>query len=552
MLTRLFIQNYALINQLDIDLSKGFTTITGETGAGKSILLGALGLVIGNRADLQSLHNATQKCVVEATFDVSHYNINAFFIEHEFETSTECIVRREISPSGNSRAFINDTPANLQQLKTLGAMLIDIHSQHQTLQINDGNFQLVVLDNFAQIANLQKEYSQEFKQYKTLQVQYNELLQQQEALTKEQDYLQFQFNEFETIDLTKVNQPNLEQELETLANAESIAQAYGNAAQALIDGESPITNQLREIKIALNQVSKNNARFTELIQRIDACTIELKDVANDLEQIAETTHYDGARVEIINAQLDVLYKLQKKHSATTVDELIAIKETINNKLVAIGNMDDAIVSANEPLNQHTNIVQSKASELRKMRLQAFEPFEQMTVAQLHELGMEKAQFKIQHEALAQLNAMGADKINYLFTANAGAELRDVTKVASGGELSRVMLSIKNILSQKMSLPTIIFDEIDTGVSGQVATKMALIMQAMATKMQVIAITHLPQIASKGNEHFFVYKDHSSNTTLSSIKKLSADERIQEIAKMLSNDNPTSAALENAKELLTAV
>ncbi|MEQ1732126.1 MAG: DNA repair protein RecN [Bacteroidia bacterium] len=550
MLARLFIQNYALISQLDIDLNKGFTTITGETGAGKSILLGALGLVIGNRADLQALHNTAQKCIVEATFDISKYNIKSFFDEHEFEYATECIVRREISPSGSSRAFINDTPANLQQLKALGALLIDIHSQHQTLQLNDGNFQLVVLDNFAQIADKQKEYAQQFKIYKSLQTQYNSLLQQQEELHKEQDYLQFQFNEFETIELKNVNQTELEQELETLTNAESIAQAYGNAAIALIDGETPITNQLREIKNTLQSVSKNNAKFADLISRIDACNIELKDVASELESIAETTHYDGARVEIINANLDTLYKLQKKHSATTVEELVIIKENISNKLFDIGNIDDSITTANEALAQHTKIVQAAASELRKLRTQAFEAFEQQIVAQLHELGMEKAQFKIQHEALTQLNAMGADKINFLFTANAGAELRDVVKVASGGELSRVMLSIKNILSQKVSLPTIIFDEIDTGVSGQVATKMANIMAQMASRMQVIAITHLPQIASKGNEHFFVYKDHSQEATLSSIKKLSVDERVQEIAKMLSNDNPTNAAIENAKELLT--
>lgn len=550
MLVRLFIQNYALINQLDIDLNTGFTTITGETGAGKSILLGALGLVIGNRADLQSLHNATQKCVVEATFNVSHYNVQPFFTEHEFEYATECIIRREISPSGTSRAFINDTPANLQQLKALGALLIDIHSQHQTLQLNDGNFQLIVLDNFAQIANIQKEYSVQFKHYKSLQAHYNELLQQQEALHKEQDYLQFQFNEFETIELKNLQQPELEAELETLNNAESIAQAYGNAAQALLDGDNPITNQLREIKNTLHGVSKNNARFTELITRLDACNIELKDIASELEQIAETTHYDGNRVEIINATLDTLYRLQKKHNVTTVAELAAVKENISNKLFEIGNIDESIATANEQLIQHTKLVQAKASELRKLRMTAAPSFEQQIVAQLHELGMEKAQFKIQHEALTQLNAMGADKINFLFTANAGAELRDVVKVASGGELSRVMLSVKNILSKKVSLPTIIFDEIDTGVSGQVATKMATIMQHMAQQMQVIAITHLPQIASKGNEHFFVYKDHSSNTTLSSIKKLTDEERVQEVAKMLSNDNPTAAALENAKELLS--
>ncbi len=550
MLVRLFIQNYALINQLDIDLNTGFTTITGETGAGKSILLGALGLVIGNRADLQSLHNTAQKCVVEATFNVTNYNVQPFFTEHEFEYSTECIIRREISPSGTSRAFINDTPANLQQLKALGALLIDIHSQHQTLQINDGNFQLTVLDNFAQITDSQKEYSVQFKQYKNLQNQYNELLQQQVALHKEQDYLQFQFNEFETIELKNIQQTDLEEELETLNNAESIAQAYGNGAQALLDGDNPITNQLREIKNALNGVSKNNTRFADLIARLDACSIELKDIANELEQIAETTHYDGNRVEIINATLDTLYRLQKKHNVTTVAELVEVKENISNKLFEIGNIDESIATANEQLTQHTKLVQAKASELRKLRMAATPDFEQQIVAQLHELGMEKAQFKIGHEALTQLNAMGADKINFLFTANAGAELRDVVKVASGGELSRVMLSVKNILSKKVSLPTIIFDEIDTGVSGQVATKMATIMQHMAQQMQVIAITHLPQIASKGNEHFFVYKDHSSETTLSSIKKLSAEERVQEVAKMLSNDNPTAAALENAKELLT--
>jgi len=549
MLKHLSVQNYALIDKLEVELTDGLTIITGETGAGKSILLGALGLIAGSRADTQSLQDKTKKCIIEAAFSIKEYKLKDFFKDNELDYEAVSTIRREINPEGKSRAFINDTPVTLNQLKELGERLIDIHSQHQTLSLNGADFQLSVVDAFAKHEDVLTEYKSEFKNYKLLEKQLNELIERESQAKKDLDYFQFQFNELEDANLKAGEQTEMEQELETLNNAEDIKLNLSKAAFSLAGGEQNLLSSFNEIKAILNSLSKFKPEIAELSTRINSAYIELKDISNELESLEQEIVYDPKRIELLNEKLDAIYRLQQKHQVKTIDELIAIKEDLSNKLLDFSSLETEILKTKAALELSTKTLTSKSKTLSDNRKKVIPKIEKEIASLLASLSMPNAQLKINQAALEQFGTTGIDKISFLFSANKGSDFKELNKVASGGELSRLMLSIKSLIAQLTALPTIIFDEIDTGVSGDVADKVGSIMNTMSDKMQVITITHLPQIASKGASHLFVYKEDKNNKTYSNIKKLNSEERIQEIAKMLSTGSPTAAAISNAKELL---
>jgi DNA repair protein RecN (Recombination protein N) len=549
MLQHLSVQNYALIDQLEIDFSGGLTIITGETGAGKSILLGALGLVAGNRADAQSLQDKTKKCVIEAVFDIKEYALNAFFDAEELDYDVTTTIRREINPEGKSRAFINDTPVTLSQLKELTERLIDIHSQHQTLTLNGTEFQLSVVDAYAGHTDLLKQYSTDFKQFKLVEKKLNELIEREMQAKKDLDYFQFQFNELEEADLQRGKQQEWEQELEALNNAEEIKLNLSKATFGLSGGEQNLLASLNEIKVVLAPFAKFKTELNELSTRVNSAYIELKDISNELENMEQDIVYDPKRIEEITARLDVIYRLQQKHQVKTIEELIVIREETNDKLLDFGSLESEIEKVRKELQQFHDSLSAASKKITANRKKVIPKIEKELASLLASLSMPNAQLKIEHTDLQSFTATGTDKVSFLFSANKGSDFKELNKVASGGELSRLMLSIKSSLAQLTALPTIIFDEIDTGVSGDVADKIGIIMNQMAGNMQVITITHLPQIASKGGSHLFVYKEDKNNKTYSSIRRLTKEERIQEVAKMLSTGNPTTAAINNAKELL---
>jgi len=549
MLKHLSVQNYALIDKLEVELTDGLTIITGETGAGKSILLGALGLIAGSRADTQSLQDKTKKCIIEAAFSIKEYKLKDFFKDNELDYEAISTIRREINPEGKSRAFINDTPVTLNQLKELGERLIDIHSQHQTLSLNGADFQLSVVDAFAKHEDVLTEYKSEFKNYKSLEKQLNELIERESQAKKDLDYFQFQFNELEDANLKVGEQVEMEQELETLNNAEDIKLNLSKAAFSLAGGEQNLLSSFNEIKAILNSLSKFKPEIAELNTRINSAYIELKDISNELESLEQEIVYDPKRIELLNEKLDAIYRLQQKHQVKTIDELIAIKEELSNKLLDFSSLETEIQKTKSALEQSTKTLTAKSKTLSDNRKKVIPKIEKEIATLLSALSMPNAQLKINQTALESFGTTGIDKISFLFSANKGSDFKELNKVASGGELSRLMLSIKSLIAELTALPTIIFDEIDTGVSGDVADKVGSIMNTMSDKMQVITITHLPQIASKGASHLFVYKEDKNNKTYSNIKKLNNEERIQEIAKMLSTGSPTAAAISNAKELL---
>ena len=549
MLKHLSVQNYALIDQLEVDLSEGLTIITGETGAGKSILLGALGLIAGSRADTQSLQDKTKKCIIEAAFSIKEYALKPFFESHELDYEAVTTIRREINPEGKSRAFINDTPVTLNQLKELGERLIDIHSQHQTLSLNGSDFQLSVTDAFAKHEQLLHDYQSDHTTYRSLEKQLAALIEREAQAKKDLDYFQFQFNELEDAGLKAGEQTGMEQELETLNNAEEIKSTLSKAAFSLSGGEQNLLSSLGEIRTMLNGMAKFKPEIAELSARINSSYIELKDISNELESIEQEVVYDPKQIELLNDRLDAVYRLQQKHQVKSVEELIAIKEEISNKLLDFSSLENEIEKVKAALDKIKKSLSAKAKTLSDNRKKVIPKIEKEIASLLAALSMPNAQLKIDQQTGETFMFSGTDRISFLFSANKGSDFKELNKVASGGELSRLMLSIKSLIAQLTALPTIIFDEIDTGVSGDVADKVGSIMNAMAAKMQVITITHLPQIASKGSSHLFVYKEDKNNKTYSNIKKLSDAERVQEIAKMLSTGNPTEAAISNAKELL---
>lgn len=549
MLKHLSIQNYALIDKLEVDFSDGLTIITGETGAGKSILLGALGLIAGSRADTQSLQDKTKKCIVEASFNIKEYALKDFFWANELDYEITTNIRREITPEGKSRAFINDTPVTLTQLKGLAERLIDIHSQHQTLTLNGSEFQLSVVDAYANHADSLAEYSISFKQFKALEKALNELLTKESQAKKDLDYFQFQFNELEEAGLKPDEQAGIEQELEALNNAEDIKSNLSKAATGLNGGEQNLLASLNEIKSLLASQAKFKPEINELSTRLNSSYIELKDISNELESLEQDIVYDPKRIDKLTIQLDAIYRLQQKHQVKSVEELITIKDDLSNKLLEFSSLETEIEKTKKELTSVQKSLTALAKKIATNRKKEIPKIEKEIASLLSALSMPNAQLKIEHMETETLTANGADKVNFLFSANKGSDFKELNKVASGGELSRLMLSIKSLIAQLTALPTIIFDEIDTGVSGDVADKVGSIMNLMAKAMQVITITHLPQIASKGESHLFVYKEDKNEKTYSNIKKLSVNERVQEIAKMLSTGTPTAAAISNAKELL---
>lgn len=549
MLNHLSVQNYALIDKLEVDFSNGLTIITGETGAGKSILLGALNLIAGARADAQALQDKTKKCIVEVSFNIKGYSLKDFFTANELDYETSTSIRREINPEGKSRAFINDTPVTLGQLKELTSHLIDIHSQHETLDLNAAEFQLSVIDAFANHPDLLTEFAADFKKYKVIEKQLAELIDRESQAKKELDYFQFQFNELEDVNLKPDEQATLEQELETLNNAEEIKLNLSRAAFVLNSGEVNLLSSLNEIKILIASNAKYKQEINDLSTRLNSSYIELKDIANELENLEQDIVFDPKRIEELTNRLNEIYRLEQKHQVKTVEELIAIKNELSNKLLDFSSLEIEIEKIKKELNALEKNLFSSAKKISTNRKKVIPKIEKEIASLLSSLSMPNAQLKIEHSEINTFGKNGLDKISFLFSANKGSDFKELHKVASGGELSRLMLCIKSLIAQLTALPTIIFDEIDTGVSGDIADKVGGIMHKMANAMQVITITHLPQIASKGGSHLFVYKEEKNNKTFSNIKKLTAEERVNEIAKMLSTGAPTAAAISNAKELL---
>ena len=550
MLKQLYIKNFTLIDELDIELYPGFSVITGETGAGKSIILGAIGLLLGQRADSKSIKAGAEKCVIEAHFDLSRYPMQDFFDENEIEQDSEdTIIRRELTAAGKSRAFINDTPVGLSQLKELGEQLVDVHSQYQNLLLQKQDFQLNVVDI---IANDQKEltaYQQTYSQLQAAKSQLQALKDDIERNRQSQDFLQFQYEELENARLTEGEQEELEQQSETMEHAEDIKTALYEADNALYGEQMGAVSQVHTAKNALSGISKVMPKTAELAERLESCRIELKDIADEVSSMLEDTDFDPSELDRINSRLDRLYELEKKYHADTVEELISQRDELRQKLNNIENSDEALAELEAQCQQLTAKSQQQADVLTKRRLKAGKEIEQQLQQRLVPLGMPNVRFEVNIQK-GELGKNGQDAVAFLFSANTSTPLQPVAQVASGGEIARVMLSLKAMISGAVKLPTIIFDEIDTGVSGKIAEKMADIMQEMGqTERQVISITHLPQIASKGSHHYRVSKEETAKGTTSLMQELDNNERIAEIAQMLSGSDVSEAAIANAKQLL---
>jgi DNA repair protein RecN (Recombination protein N) len=558
MLQKLVINNYALIDNLEISFGDGLNILTGETGAGKSIILGALSLILGQRAESRYFFNQQKKCVIEGIFTISDFHLKSFFEDNELDYEAETILRREISADGKSRAFVNDTPVTLNILKAFGEKLIDIHSQHATLEINDPEFQLLVVDSVAGHGNLLTDYQSKFKAYKKATARLHQLITESDKAKSDLDYYQFQFDELEKANLTEDEQEKLEQELYALNNAEEIKRNLLGAFYLLQDGETSALIQLREATHHLSSLEKFNPLIAELHERLKSILIELKDIAAEIEGLEQHTHTNEARATEINERLSLIYNLQKKHHVNTNAELLQLQEELSTKIQQALFGDEEIEKLQKQIAAEKQDLENSASKLSSNRAKAIPDIEKQVIQSLAEMGMDNSTLKIEQNQTpghnspsGGLGANGTDQVRFLFSANKGHTLAEMSKVASGGELSRLMLSIKSLIAKYTALPTIIFDEIDAGVSGEVANKVGQIMERLAENLQVITITHLPQIASKGQSHYFVYKDNEAAVTYTRIRQLSKQERVLEIAKMLSGDKPGESALQNARELLNS-
>ncbi|MFD1614254.1 DNA repair protein RecN [Gelatiniphilus marinus] len=549
MLTSLSIKNYALIDKLQVDFNNGLSIITGETGAGKSILLGGLSLILGKRADLNSLKDATQKCIIEAVFDVSNYNLKSLFEAEDFDYESQTIIRREILPSGKSRAFVNDSPVNLNSLQLLGERLIDIHSQHQTLQLTSNDFQFQVIDALASNDELLQHYSLEQKKYKTLQKELQDLLNFQAEAIKEHDYNSFLLNELIEAKLIEGEQQTLEEEYETLNNIEGIKEKLSASYQLLNDEQIGVLTTLTTIKNNLQSIAGFSSKYEDLFNRVNSSLIDLDDVFSEIDALQEGLEADPNRLEEVDSKLKTLHNLMQKHVAANVSELIKIKNELEDKVAVTENLDASIEKKQSEIQSKTNQLKSIAKKIHKKRAEVIPQLKAQLETILASLGMPNAQFKIEVLYSEQFFANGQDELSFLFSANKGGSFNTLKKAASGGELSRIMLAIKSVLSKYIQLPTIMFDEIDTGVSGEISNKMGDIMLQMSKTMQVFSITHLPQIAAKGHSHFKVFKEDVGNVTQTNLVKLNHDQRIVEIAQMLGGVEMTSSAIAHAKELL---
>ena len=550
MLKHLYIKNFTLIGTLDIELHPGFSVITGETGAGKSIILGAIGLLLGQRADSKTIKQGADKCVIEAHFDLSRYNMESFFTENDIEYDLDdCIVRRELTASGKSRAFINDTPVQLSMLKELGDRLMDIHSQHQNLLLNKQDFQLNVVDILADDSKELDAYRQTFSEYRKAEQELSQLREDIERNRQNVDFLQFQYQELSSANLKEGELEELEQKSDTMTHSEDIKSALYEADSAFQDEDNGIIRSLRSSISALNGISKVFPDAKELTERMDSAYIELKDIASEISDHLEDIDFDPSELDSVNNRLDKLYDLQKKYRAETIEELITTRDDLQQKLNNIENSDEALESLQASVAKLRADVEKKADSLTKLRTKAAQLIEKDMQGRLVPLGMPNVRFSISITK-EQPGTYGQDKVAFLFSANTSTPLQPVSQVASGGEIARVMLSLKAMISGAVKLPTIIFDEIDTGVSGKIAEKMAEIMQEMGNnERQVISITHLPQIAALGSTHYKVSKEETAQGTTTSMTMLTPDERVREIAQMLSGSDVSDAAIQNAKELL---
>ena len=550
MLKHLYIKNFTLIDELDIELHQGFSGITGETGAGKSIILGAIGLLLGQRADSKAIKSGADKCVIEAHFDLSNYAMEAFFDENEIEFDTaDTIIRRELTAAGKSRSFINDTPVSLSMLKEFGEQLVDVHSQHQNLLLQKQDFQLNVVDIIAQDAQQLDTYQQTYSQLLTAKKQLQELKDDIERNRQNLDFLQFQYEELENAKLAVDEQEELEQQSETMEHAEDIKTALYEADNALAADETGAVSLVRDAFHSLKGISQVMPNSAELSERLDSCYIELKDIADEVNSMLEKTDFDPSELDRINARLDRIYELEKKYHVDTVNELINRRDELKQQLAGIENSDEALAELTAQCQQLTLKSKQQANELTKLRQQAATQIEAQLRQRLVPLGMPNVRFEVNIQQ-GELNKNGQDSVSFLFSANTSTPLQPVAQVASGGEIARVMLSLKAMISGAVKLPTIIFDEIDTGVSGKIAEKMAEMMQEMGRmERQVVSITHLPQIAALGSHHYRVSKKETPQGTISRMEELTEQQRISEIAQMLSGSDVTDAAIQNAKELL---
>jgi DNA repair protein RecN len=550
MLKHLYIKNFTLIDQLDIAFHSGFSVITGETGAGKSIILGAIGLLLGNRADSKQIKQGEKKCTIEAHFDLSHYGFESFFEDNDIDFEPEdTIIRRELTASGKSRAFINDTPVSLQMMRILGEQLIDIHSQHQNLLLQKDDFQLNVVDIIAQDNAALSVYHSSYQHYKESLQRLSDLKEQIAKAQENEEFMRFQFNELESAGLVEGRQQELEQESETLSHSEDIKTAYFKADHLLNDDDNGIIYKLGESLDSLSNIENVYSKAKEVVQRLSSVHIELKDISTEVGSEVENIEFDPSRLDSINQQLDQLNTLEQKYHVSTEKELIEIRDNIAEQLQSIDNSDEELESLTKKVDEELKLCTEKAAKLTELRLKAGKIVEKEMSQRLIPLGIPNVRFKVDITS-KPLSMDGADKVQFLFSANTSTAMEPVAQVASGGEIARVMLSLKAMISGTVKLPTIIFDEIDTGVSGKIAQKMALIMQEMGNNnRQVISITHLPQIAALGSSHYKVEKEETAEGTRSHMRELNQEERVSEIAQMLSGADISDAALQNARELL---
>lgn len=550
MLKSLYIKNYALIETLEIDFQSGFSTITGETGAGKSILLGALSLILGKRADSSNLFDETAKCIVEGIFDLSNLNLNNFFPDNDIDYEDLSILRREILPNGKSRAFINDTPVNLNLMRELASKLVDIHSQHETLKMGSSDFQMEVVDKYGTEQKLLENYKAKYSKFKKDTKALENLKQANEKAKRDEDYFRFQLNELEAININETEFDELVERANYLVHAEEVQQITEKSAHLLIENDESIFDKISEITDDFSGISEFHKHFKEIYERLKSLKIELKDIAEEIESLSVESDNENSNLEQINEKLNIIYSLQQKHNSNTIGELIDIRNDFESKLDNISGLEDQIKELESSLLKQKVELLKLANELTSIRKKSSQSLKKSIQDQLSKLGMPDAEFEVGFTKLNDFAQLGLDKIDFLFSANKGSKLAEIAKIASGGELSRLMLAVKSLITSRKLLPTIIFDEIDNGVSGDIAGKVGNMLKQMSENHQIIAITHLPQIASKANSHYFVYKENKNGRTTSSINLLTPEERIEEVAKMLSDEKVSDAAREAAVDLLS--
>jgi len=549
MLQHLTIQNYALIRHLEIKFKDGFTVITGETGTGKSILLGALGLILGKRADTKVLLDKSEKCIVEGSFFIKNYKLESLFLAHDLDYDNQTLIRREINTQGKSRAFINDTPVNLNVLQEIGERLVDIHSQHQNLALKDSDFQVSILDSYAGILDEVHQYRKNYRKFLDLSQEHQKLVEMEHQSNTEKDYYEYLFAELDRSNLKEREQEELEEELKILDHAEEIRSVLFHASESLENERGGVLSDLSDTQTGLNKIKTFTPELDDISKRFDSIRIELHDLLQELEKFAEQVNINPDRAHELNERLNTIYGLQQKHRVSSIAELADVLADLKQKLQGIENLESQIGDITGRIDALKKLLIKSANLISVKRKKVIPHFVEELKLSIHQLGMPNGSFKVDHTTFEIPGKDGRDQIQFLFNANKGGELREVSKVASGGEKSRLMLAIKSMISKKELLPTIVFDEIDTGVSGAVADRVGGILYSLSSTMQVIAITHLPQIAGKGVHHYQVYKNVSDNLTSTHVKKLNAEERIFEIAKLLSGQEVTEASVESAKHLL---